>query len=66
LTVPPRLEQRIRDLCTKVIAADESDLEAAILELQAALHDHIEQLRQLVLENHLKTLPGTPTSEQVP
>ncbi len=62
--MPPRLEERIRDLCTRVIAADETELEAAILELQTALHEHVEQLRQLVLESHLKSLPGTPASEQ--
>ena len=62
--MPPRLETRIRDLCTKVIGADETELEAAILELQAALHEHVEHLRQLVLESRFKNLPNAPASEQ--
>jgi len=64
--VPPRLEDRIRDLCTKVIAADENELESASLELQGALREHIGQLRQLVLESHLKTLPETSNLQQDP
>lgn len=62
--MPPRLEERIRDLCTKVIAADDAELEPAIQELQSALRVHIDRLRQLVLESHLKSLPDESTSEQ--
>ena len=62
--MPPRLEDRIRDLCAKVIAADGAELEPAIQELQTALREHIDRLRQLVLESHLKTQPDTAILEQ--
>ena len=61
--MPPRLEERIRDLCTRVIAAHDAELESAIQELQTALHEHIDRLRELVLESHLMSLADTPTSE---
>ena len=45
------LEDRIRDLCAKVVAAPDSELEPIILELQAALRGHALRLRQMVAEN---------------
>jgi hypothetical protein len=43
-----RLEDRIRELCAKAIAAPGGDeLEPALSELKAALHEHTERLRQL-------------------
>ena len=62
--MPPRLEDRIRDLCTRVIAATDAELESAVQELQTALHENIDRLRELVLESHLKSLADKPTSEQ--
>jgi predicted Zn-dependent peptidase len=52
------LEQRIRDLCLRLIATDESrEFEALAQELRDALHAHIEELRfdadRLALVNQL-------------
>jgi hypothetical protein len=44
------LENEIRQLCEKVIAAaDDVEAEQAASELRAALHEHIETLRGTVL-----------------
>jgi hypothetical protein len=41
-----RLEDRIRKLCTKAIAAKDSDrLEPVLIELQAAIHQAVEKIR---------------------
>lgn len=45
-----RLEDRIRELCVKVIKAREIDFDPAIAELQAALREHAARLRKLVAE----------------
>jgi hypothetical protein len=42
-----RLEDRIRELCAKVIAAHEDDVGPAISELKSALREHNVRLRQL-------------------
>jgi hypothetical protein len=42
-----RLEDRIRDLCTKVIAADENAVEPVIADLKSALREHNDRLRKL-------------------
>jgi hypothetical protein len=40
------LETRIRFLCALLLAAEDSDsVQAIAAELQAALHDHIERIR---------------------
>ncbi len=42
-----RLEDRIRNLCGRVIAAHDSDqLRAILSELESALHEHTERLRK--------------------
>jgi hypothetical protein len=45
------MENRIRDLCAKVIAAPDADLEPAISELQSALREHASLLRQMAFES---------------
>jgi hypothetical protein len=42
-----RLEDRIRELCAKVIVAHEEDVGPAIAELKCALHEHNDRLRKL-------------------
>lgn len=42
-----RLEDHIRNLCAKVIAAREDEIEPAISELKSALREHNERLRKL-------------------
>jgi hypothetical protein len=41
------LEDRIRHLCTRAVSADDSEAEAILAELRAALHEHIRFTRQL-------------------
>lgn len=41
------LEDRIRDLCAKAVAADESQAEAILAELRTALHEHVRFARQM-------------------
>jgi hypothetical protein len=42
----PRLEDKIRSLCTKVLdASDDEELGPLLDELRGALHQHIERLR---------------------
>ena len=48
LAVPSqRLEDRIRDLCAKVVDADEKEISSAISDLQSALREHNDRLRKL-------------------
>lgn len=44
------LEERIRVLCQKAIAADTKDFNAVLTELQAALSEHTEGMRKMALE----------------
>jgi hypothetical protein len=44
------LEDRIRELCQKAITAETEDFVAVLAELQAALSEHTESMRQLALE----------------
>ena len=45
---PPqrRIEDRIRELCAKTVAADDADLEQALEELSQLLHRTIEHMRK--------------------
>lgn len=45
-----RLEDRIRELCEKILAAPESELEPTLVALQIALHEHTERFRKLAAE----------------
>jgi hypothetical protein len=47
-------ESRIRDLCAKIIAAPEADLEPVLSELQTALHEHTVHLRRMAARNLVK------------
>jgi hypothetical protein len=42
-----RIEDRIRELCAKAQAAPEGEMNPVLRELQTALHEHTEYLRQL-------------------
>jgi hypothetical protein len=53
-----RLEDRIRELCAKAVAAPESDLEPVIGELKVALHEHTERLRKLAALKLARTING--------
>jgi hypothetical protein len=44
------LEDKILQLCAEAIAAPQGDLDPILLDLQAALHEHVKQLRQLAAE----------------
>ncbi|HET9307562.1 MAG TPA: hypothetical protein VFO46_16180 [Candidatus Sulfotelmatobacter sp.] len=44
------LEERIRELCQKAIAAETEDLNAVLAELQAALSEHTKRMRKMALE----------------
>lgn len=45
--LPAVTDDRIRELCTKVLSARDSEVDRAISELQAALREHTERARQL-------------------
>jgi hypothetical protein len=47
-------ESHIRDLCSRIIAAPENQLEPLLSELQGALHEHTTQLRRMAAENLVK------------
>jgi hypothetical protein len=55
--IPP-LEERIRLLCAKAVTAEESEIPEIFAELQAALHEH----SQLVREMARATLRWTSSS----
>ena len=42
-----RLEDRIRELCAKAVAAKDGDLDPTLAELREALHEHNVRLRKL-------------------
>jgi hypothetical protein len=45
-----RQDEHIRKLCAKVIAANDAELEPAIAELNNALREHSQKLRELAAE----------------
>jgi hypothetical protein len=51
------LEDHIKELCAKVIAARETELDPAISELKSALREHTIRLRKMVAENLAQTRP---------
>jgi hypothetical protein len=58
--VPPTSEDRIRALCSKAIAAcDSDDVELVLAELREALHDHIQQMRLMAAEEIIRFMPDT-------
>jgi hypothetical protein len=60
---PSPLNERIRELCTKVIAANDADLEVAIAQLNNALREHSQKLREMAAE---KLSPKSPSSGRGP
>jgi hypothetical protein len=52
--VSRRLEDHIKDLCAKVIASRETELDPAISELKSALREHTIRMRKMVAENFAK------------
>lgn len=44
-----RLQDRIRDLCFKAVAAQDTELEKILGELRKALHEHAERLRKMAV-----------------
>ena len=54
------LGERIRELCAKAITAEDSEVQAVLSELQAALREHSQVVRQMATQ----TLNGE--SEQGP
>ena len=47
--VPP-LDERIRELCAKVTTAQDSEVEAVLVELQAALREHNQFVGQMTAQ----------------
>jgi len=47
-------ESHIRDLCARIIAAPENELEPLLSELKGALHEHTTRLRKIAAENLVK------------
>jgi hypothetical protein len=58
-----RLEDHIKDLCAKVIASRETELDPAISELKVALREHTIRLRRMVADNLAR---GKPNSRRSP
>jgi len=52
-----KLDDRIRELCAKVVAAEGSQLELLISELKAALREHNKHLRQMAAAKLANRLP---------
>ena len=50
-------EDRICELCERVVAATDDELEPAISELRVAMQEHIARLRQLVAETLVYARP---------
>ena len=44
------MEDKIRQLCARAVAAGDDDLKEAISELQAALREHTQELRKTFIE----------------
>jgi Cdc6-like AAA superfamily ATPase len=50
VVLPHSLDDRIRELCAKVVAATDGDFREAMSELRSALHEHTQQLRKKVVQ----------------
>ena len=40
-----RLEDRIRELCSKAVSSDDSEFSTVMSELRAAMREHVERIR---------------------
>jgi hypothetical protein len=45
-----RLEDQIKDLCSKAVAANEAELHPILLELRETLHEHANRLKKLAAQ----------------
>jgi len=55
-----RLEDQIKDLCSKAVAANDAELRPILLELRESLHEHTDRLRKLAAQKlMLKHRPDT-------
>lgn len=52
-----RLEDYIKEVCAKVAASHENELDLAIAELKAALREHTIRLRKMVAEKLARLWP---------
>jgi len=55
-----RLDDRIRELCSKALTAPDSELDAILSSLQSALHDHNARLRKLAAKKLVRAENGQP------
>jgi hypothetical protein len=53
-----RLEDRIRELCSKVVRAHDHELPSVISELKSALHEHNQRFRSLAAAKLLAAKRG--------
>lgn len=54
------LEERIRDLCARAVSAENSEAEAILAELRAALREHITFARKMTLATMSRDLHNPP------
>jgi len=56
-------EESIRELCARVVAADEADLQPALAALHAALKAHVENLRGMAAAALVNPIPPSTLPE---
>ena|ERR1700694_3854957 len=62
----PRLEDRIKELCAKVVTTPQSpELNEILKQLQSALHEHNGRLRGMVASRDTHTERRSTTSEEI-
>jgi hypothetical protein len=44
------LEDRIRELCAKAVASDDTDFQSVTSELRSAMREHIERVRKMAVQ----------------
>jgi hypothetical protein len=45
-----RLDDRIRELCRQAVVADDTEFASVLSELRGAMHEHIEHLRKMAIQ----------------
>jgi len=53
-----RLEDRIRELCSKALVADDAELGPIVRELRESLHEHADRLRKLAAQKLMLKKPA--------
>ena len=62
----PRLEDRIKQLCAQAVTTPESpELNEILKQLQSALHEHTERLRDMIVSRQAHTERRSATSEAI-